>query len=146
MNRKTCQSTSEELLSFLPSSSCINCLHLKCLSSWHRESDHNGKILSEAKSKIKCSADCIPCWSWPFDGWRHPIWLSSRTKYGSCWKQQSPFLTVAFLHNLGEFFSSFYKAEVTCYRAAGDADCTALYSASSIVGWNWLVPIGVAAN
>lgn len=54
-------------------------------------------------------------------------------KYGSYWKQQLLFLTVAFLCNLGEFFSSFYKVEIICYRAAGDADCTAPYSASSVV-------------
>ena len=40
-------------------------------------------------------------------------------KYGSYWKQQLLFLTVAFLRNLGEFFSSFYKVEIICYRAAG---------------------------
>lgn len=62
-------------------------------------------------------------------------------KYGSYWKQQLLFLTGAFFCFVfrgffckrGDFLSSFHKAEIICYRAAGDADSTAPYSASSIV-------------
>lgn len=66
-----------------------------------------------------------------------PFGYPQEHKYGSCGKQQLLFLAGAifflFFGQLGEFFSSFHKVEIICYRAAGDADFTASCSASSIV-------------
>lgn len=94
---KTCQSMSEELLSFLPYLSCISCLHLKCLFFWHRKSEHNGKkMLSEAKSKnlMQCRLPLLILAVW----WMKtvPSGYPQEHKYGSYWNQQLLFLTLSF--------------------------------------------------
>lgn len=99
VNIKMCQSTSKELVSFLPSLSCISHLHLKCLFFWLRNLNITAKKSAFRGKKQNLTQCRLPLL---FSGWRQSRLVI--LKHGSYWKQQLLFFHCGFLCNLSEFF------------------------------------------